>query len=263
MRLRLCVLFALVLGVWRVHAATLNVLDNFTEGADTALTNHDPDTGAGVGDWSEAEDSAGTEVIQVDSATDSVEPSNSTTSARVIMVMTPDSALGSADYDVSVTLNAFTTGQADADPLGVVARWQSAGNYYVAGLATLSNDRLFMGKRVANTYTSLAENSTPTVSAGAVLKFTLRTDTLRLYLNGSQVLCAVDAAHSSTGQAGMAWGNVSDFTAADVNVSNRLDVFTLDDATGDGGDDNCASATSPRGTLFGVLPLLVQPWRIH
>ena len=251
-----------LLCVGYLQAATQNVLDNFTEGPGSFdLTAHDPDTGAGVGDWAEAEDT-GVNALAINGNNDVAACNPCATASRVIYTMTPDSALGSADYDVYFTIAGMASAQADTDPIGILARWQSAGNYYVAGVTTETTQTMFIGKRVTDAWTSLASSTSFTAIATDVLKFTLRTDTLKLYQNGTERLGVVDAAHTATGAAGIALGNFGGTSTADVNASNGVDVWTLDDATGDGGDDNCSAGSSaPRGMLLGVLPFMTPGWR--
>lgn len=252
----LAALWALGLSVV-VLASTTVGQDTFTEGSNTALTLHTPDTGTA---WTEAHDPGGATATV--NAAGYVALSAGANSNHVIYTITPNPGLSSADYDVSITVTQLVTAQSDKDPVMLIGRYADSSNYYAFGVDGDTSKTYALFEKVGGTVTVLS-TAAITMAANDVLKFSLRGDTLKVYQNGGQVACAVDASLSAAGSAGLAWGNAAGATwgssLGDAATGWRLDSFLLDDFTGEGGDDNCAAggaSGAPRLLLMGVG----RPW---
>jgi hypothetical protein len=255
-RTLLAALWALGLSVV-VLASTTVGQDTFTEGSNTALPLHTPDTGTS---WTEAHDPGGATITV--STGGYVAASGGANTNHNIHTITPNPAFSSADYDVSITVTQLLTGNTDKDPFLLIGRYADSSNYYAFGVDGDTSKTYALFEKVGGTVTVHA-TAAITMAANDVLKFSLRGDTLKVYQNGGQLACAVDASLSAAGSAGLGWGNASGATwgsnLADVNVGWRLDSFLLDDFTGEGGDDNCA-AGSPSGAPRLLLMGVGRPW---
>ena len=252
-------------GASAASAQTTKFLDNCLTGITEDLdvqSSHTTDTGASPY-WAELIDSAGTQSLRAhNSDICLVDPGAS--AQRVLWVMTPSSALGSADYDVFLTLAALLSGQADDDLLCVGARITDATHGYLLCIEADNNPRgwgfyVMNGSSSGLSKLSLTTGSgTYSPSANDIMKLTLRGDTLRFYggaTGTTEIGCAVDATLSSTGQAGVGLGNFGTESTADPNSGWSFDVITIVEG-GSGTDDNCGggAAATPRGPLLGVLP---------
>lgn len=234
-------------------ASTTVFSDTFTEGVTVVLASHTPSpTGTA---WVEAFDSNAGQLASVNSAGYAFVSTNAT-SASLIYTATPNPSLGSADYDVTVTVLLPLTGQtADFDPFYLVARYIDVGgtlSYYALGVTGANDPHEWRLLKNASGVVSTLASGSVNVAANDVFKLSLRVDTIKAYQNGVQMTggCAVDATLTSAGSFGMAWGNISFSATADTNGGWRLDNFIGSDETGSGGDDNCGAGGSPKRLLL-------------
>lgn len=250
--LALAVVAALVI---QIQAATTVFNDAFTEAVTTALASHTP-TPTGTS-WTEVEDTNGTIVLSAHNA-DYMTATTGVTSSRIVYTAQPSTALGSADYDVQMTVLQTVTGQSDDDTLFIGCRYASTTSYYGLGIDGNTTAQAYLFERTGTgTSTTIISNSGSktniTLAANDVFKITCRGDTIRGYQNGVELFCAVDASITAAGEALLGMG-VTTTATADVNTLWRGDDYIVSDATGDGGDDNCVTASFvPNGlNLLGV-----------
>jgi hypothetical protein len=243
--------------VVHLQAATTKFSDLCTNTSASAedlptQTNHVTDTGASPF-WAELLDSAGTIVYQAKS-NDTCATNTAATSNRVIWVVTPSSALGSADYDFSFVIVTPSAGQTDDDHLCAFGRMTDATHGYGACVDsdTAPQTVSIIVLNGANSGLTAQVPVTTTLNNGDVLMLSMRGDTIKAKINGVTMTCLVDATNTMAGQGGIGQGNFITSTA-DV-ASGERDNILLEDATGDGGDDNCSAAGAPKGLLMGILP---------
>lgn len=224
MRRLLLSLALCVLALSVVFATTYS--DSFTEGSDTALTSHTPDS---AGSWSEVIDSAGTVTATVIAASDELSPNviAADANAAYIASWTPFSA------DYSLTMKwANTTGD-NLYSGCMLARYADANNFYAMCVyrAAAATD-VRVTKRVSGTYTNLLSLDCGPAD-GDVMKFELTGTALAAYKNG--VLCTAgsttDASLAAKGSVGIGFGHFRTGAAADdVHTDVDVDDFTLIDA---------------------------------
>jgi hypothetical protein len=198
--------------------------DTFTEASTTAIDSHTPDTGTG---WV-IEIDGGADLPTASGVDDALRVTSGTNSDRTIITSRPNPT--SAEYDVQFTVTVLPS---DADnPSWLVARYTDASNYYVAGTNGAANaaDKKLV-KNVAGVRTELASgDSADTI--GDVFKFQVRNATKKLFRNGVELLSTTDNALTSTGSAGVAWGNAGTVATDDVSGITRLDNYSVDEVAG-------------------------------
>jgi hypothetical protein len=203
--------------------------DLFTEaGADVNLASHTPNTGTS---WTEVEDTYGSgSFLEVESTTDDLRPDAGAANVRLVYRCNPAIALTGPDYDIEFVYSNLVTN----DPQGVIARWQDTSNTYFAEVY-LSGPSHTMAilKEVAGAVTVL-DSDTTAVAASQTFKFELRGSTLKLYQNGVERCSATDSSLTTTGAAGVYWGNLSGSGSSTAN--NRMTSFKVVDQNTSGGN---------------------------
>lgn len=256
-RLLLCLV--VLLSLVPLHAATTKFSDLFTNtGGATeqidAQVNHITNIGASPF-WSELVDSQGSRFFAAIVA-DMLVIDTAITANRLLWVATPSTALSSSDYDVSILVETPPVeGQADDDDFCVFGRMADATHGYGVCVNAQADPQAIRIIELNGANTGLTPLATGTfnVAVNDVIKLSMRGDTIKGWVNGVQKVCVVDATQTATGQGGFGVGNFIN-VGADQSASSHYDNFLIEDATGDGGDDNCASgAVTPR-TILGVFP---------
>ncbi len=196
--------------------------DTFTEGSNTVLTSHTPDSG---GTWTGLLDTtAGASVPTVFSATGVLSPSANSNSNRVASTVSWTPA--TADYDVTMVADGVSAGD---DAFWIIARCTDASNFYAAvfyGGATTC----YIIEVVAGVVADLTSGAA-TIANGDSLKFELIGTALKVYQNAVQILSVTDASLASAGKVGIGFGNIR--TALDdVNTSVDITSFVLTDIVG-------------------------------
>lgn len=177
--------------------------DTFVEAANVDLDAHTP-TGANAGTgWTE-EEQTGSPVMRVLAANDYVSSSATVADVRNLYTLQPDPV--TADIDVQFEMTEVTFG-ADVRALYLVARFVDAANYYGALTyrANAAADKKIF-KRIGGTPTELASGDAG-LAVGDVIKFELRGTTLKLYVDGVEILSVTDSALTAAGKAGVGSGN--------------------------------------------------------
>jgi hypothetical protein len=206
--------------------------DLFTEaGADVNLASHTPNTGT---NWTEVEDTySGGSFLEVESTTDDLRPDAGATNVRLVYRCNPTIALTGPDYDIEFVYSALGSNE----PNGVIARWQDTSNTYFAEvwINGPSGYTMAIYKKVAGTVTLLDSDNTA-VAATNVFLFQLRGSTLKLFQDGVERCSVSDSAITTTGVAGVYWGNLAGIVGGDSSANNRMTSFKLVDQNTSGGN---------------------------
>ena len=180
---------------------TVVIDDKFTEGSDANLVDHTPtDTGTG---WTEIE-RTGARFGKI-FAPGTVSANSTENDDRCLY--TAQGTYTTADYDVELLLGEFGT-ITSVQPFIIMGRLTDSSNYYAAIVyEALAGNDLFIGKKVAGTWTDLASADTD-IAVTEVLKLELRTVAKKVYLDDVEKLSTADNALTSVGEAGLGLGNV-------------------------------------------------------
>jgi hypothetical protein len=243
-RLPLACVLAVLVASATLLADTTVLTDTFTEGANTALTSHTPDSGAPGAYTLNDDTSGGSAALRVRADLDLVDTAANATDSRVSYYITPTVALGSADYYVQFTLVNQQDGGAD-DFTAILLRRTAVDTYYLCGwyASGTSNDS-YLAKVVGGTYSQIANTDVNFVD-GSVVKCGMVGTTLTLYKDGASVLSQSDSEISATGAAGVLCGRIrTGATTDDCSTSLQIDNLTVVDTTAAGG--------APTLSLLGV-----------
>src|SRR5215216_5655273 len=187
--------------------------DTFTEAADTAITSHTPDVGSGYTIQINTDPLVDPGVL---GATDELVPALLYNApGGTGLLITAGTAIGSAEYSVSLVLAGFTTTVIRKGVMAV-ARYQDANNYYVGCTYNPANtaDKKIV-KCVGGVFTELASGDSD-LAAGDTLKFECLNATKKLYVNNVELLSTSDNSITAEGKAGIGWGNVVGISGDEV-----------------------------------------------
>lgn len=172
--------------------------------------------------------------------------------ARGLFTFNTSGALSSADYDVQCTANMPAATNTPIILAGRVtgtgAPFSSNVDAYIVDLrksGSSGNDtRLY--KSVGGTISLLASTDSVAAADNDVVKLELRTNSQKVYINGTVVLTATDSGIGSTGTGGLGWGDVADATSSGTEVGSGWDTCSVNTIT--------ATVTPSRQMLLGVGP---------
>lgn len=206
------ILLALLLIPFSADAATL-VDDTFTEGSNTNLQSHTPDTGSGYTFLSGA-------TQQIKASLDALgsDPTRS--------LYKNDTAIGSADYDAYITIK---HGGSAYIPTMVCVRINGASNdRYCGGLVDNGgNPASGIIKVVSGVETSLGVGDTFGPAIDDIYRLNVTGSSLTLYRNGVSKVTATDSAVTAIGNAGMDFkGSNSGTDSIDIQIDNFQVVGT-------------------------------------
>lgn len=219
--------------------------DSFTEGSNTTLVSHTPDTGGGT--WVLEETSGGANSATVRAANDILRVASNETSER--LVYTISNSPSETKYDVEIVVKALSATGAD-DFFGLVARFADTSNYYAGGSMAqgATSDQRIM-KVAAGTHSELASGGGNLI-ADDVLRFQVGgANTLEVFVNDVSKVTNGDSAHNG-GISGVCWGNVGNDTD-DVNTAWDLDDFQLEEFAAPAGG-RIMSSIAGSGGLAGM-----------
>lgn len=197
--------------------------DLFTEGVNTALPSHTPNTGTS---WTELwSTSSGTRVLQVENAADQLRCSGN--SGDFGLMYTADAVYPTANYEVQAT---FLTTFSTITPFYLFARIQDQENMYAVRLVLSSggnNAQLY--KKVAGTWSTLG--SAVTIADGSVVKLSVNGSAIKVYDDGVEAVSVTDSAISGTGKAGVGHGGGAELVTStdDTRAVNMIDAFSVTD----------------------------------
>ena len=199
--------------------------DTFTEGSDTVLESHSPDTGTG---WTDVgADGIGATVI---AATDHVECDSSNGSSQT--GYTAIYTVGTPDYDVE--FDVLGEGAGD-NPVGAFARYTDTSNYWIYSLRNRGGKDCRIVKFVAGVRTAVSDVDTDNTWTAETSKFELRGDALKGFFGAVEEVTVVDSAHESVeGPGGLFWGDF-DFSTDDTDTNWQIDNFKITEAAAGGG----------------------------
>ena len=176
------------------------VSDTFTEGSDTTLASHTPDTGTG---WTK-ECASGSIVLDVIASSDTVKADQDGFASNVCYTAQPDPT--DAEYDVQATFSVIAT---DTDsPSGFCARLTDESSNYNAMMYMASvNPDALISKRISGVP---AERGTADVGdgAGTVFKCEVRDAAKKWLAGATERISTTDNVITATGRAGLVYGNV-------------------------------------------------------
>lgn len=205
-----------------LSAETLIFRDEFTGSNGTDLVSHTPDTGS---DWDEAIDTAGSLNIQIQS--NQGRASAASSSNQLVYVANP--APSTPDMRVRFTLNTWHTGA--NDPIGLVARYQDANNYYAARTCQFGGDIVvWIDALVGGTPTEL-NGDVVTIEPGDVIDFVLVGDRLSVEINSVEVLSTTHSGIPAAGRGGVHLGRYPGWPDADITTNWLLDDFEIYEIT--------------------------------
>ena len=223
--------------------------DTFTEGSNTDLDAHTPDTGDG---WTEEDNSFGGSVrALVDAGSDTARSSHSVNVNRLVYSAQPDPT--GNEYDIECDLSHDgTTGR----PIGLVARHAGGGGsglgatgYYGLLDATGDNPDAEIYKIDGGTATSLATGNFG--DNNAVFKFEIRDAAKKWFAGATERLSTTDDAVTASGHWGLCWGSV--VQSEDLDLDHDADDFTCTMVGGAFTLDAAAGSFAVTGTAADVL----------
>lgn len=213
------------------------VSDTFTDTTGTNLTSHTGETGATWTVHTGISGGTGQCVIEANRSRGET--------AGVKNVVYASGTPGSADYTIQADMIVKSNG-ANTFEAGLLGRMTTDGTvtFYQADYSLFSNEwRLY--KFVTGTPTALGTyGQTLTDEQTYVLKLEMIGTAIKVYVDGVERISATDSAISAAGKAGF-------FQLDQMSSSTgfHFDNFTATNGGGGGGP-----ATTPKGTLLGVLP---------
>ena len=153
-------------------AQTQIFLDEFNGTSLSLVSTRTPDTGTGYTLVLNGNGSGDFEIVSSVRARTNQGVENST------ILLTFEPAPTSPNYDVGFSLNAWPTSATD-DPVGVVARYQDASNYYAVVIynSVAGTSNCFLTKMVAGTPTDL-DSGTVTLSTGVAYELRVSGSTI-------------------------------------------------------------------------------------
>ena len=195
--------------------------DAMTEGADTILTSHTPDTGTA---WVESVNTTTASNAYVFAATDTAGIDASENSKAVIMTVTP--APSGVNYDVELDVAALYSGAGTDDPMFVIGRYVDSSNFYAIQIKKNAiNPNIELYKYVAGTATSLGTYNV-NLTATDTLKLEIRDATKKVYINDVEQISSVDNALTAAGTAGWGVGSLINGTD-DLKNQWQIDNFIV------------------------------------
>lgn len=219
---------------------TVIVSDTFSgEGADVDLDTHTPDT-VGTG-WTNIE-TTGTRSIFVETATPAnvIRAEGPENSDRTLY--TAQGAYAGNEYDVEIDIVNTDTSDDWAFLLG---RLTDSSNYYAAGFIANANVDLRLVKKVANVFSNLGTADSDLVASGATIKLEIRDANKKIFIDDVEQFADNDDALTSTGEGGVAFGNILTATF-DIGSGWDLNNFLIED-----------TAVPP---ALPVIPLVMAPY---
>ena len=141
----------------------------------------------------------------------------------------------SNEYDVEIDVLVADTGD---DRAWLLGRVTDSNNYYAVGFVIGAGGDLELVKKVAGTVT-LIDNIDTDWTAPATIKFQIRDATKKVFIDDIEKISTTDNALTSTGEAGLALGNIRQSTN-DLGSLWDLDNFLVTAA---------AAAANPKGPL--------------
>ena len=237
----------------------LTVNDTFTVASQEELDAHTPDVGA---QWIKRIDTAaGT--LHVDPTNNWAETAFSQGNGGYLYTVPTAPAL--ADYTVKVTFKGTPPVQASGRPVGVIGRYVDVNNYYAAGIndEAQGSKTAFLYKKVTGTIAQIGSNATGlTFNAGSILTLEMVGSTLRLLIDGIEILSETDSSLTAIGEGGIVMGNLIDDSAGGVNSSWKYDNFQVIEYFRDANPilniTEYASFTGGNRLLFVTLDKLIE-----
>ena len=199
--------------------------DTFTEGSNTALASHTPDTGTS---WTETfSTSAGVRVLQVEAGADVIRCSGN--SGDFGLIYTADVSYPSANYEVQATfLTTFDT----LTPIYILARIQDVENMIALRLVLSSggsNAQLY--KKIAGTWSTVG--SAVTIADGSVVLLSVNGSAVKVYDDAVEVISETisDAEVAAAGKAGLGHGGGAELPISTDNTrsTSMIDSFSVND----------------------------------
>ena len=228
--------------------------DLFTEGSDTELSAHTPDTGTGwtkiIGIVNGVSDLGSDSDMTVFASSDDL--GADTPGLNDGALYTADVTYPSADYSVQVTSVTVDTND-DVNVLGL--RIQDADNMYVL---YYSEDIFEMWKKTtAGGWAQIGTDQGSQVVDGDIVRFEIIGTALKAFVDGVQIMSETDSSHSSAGKAGWGMGDVG-ITAGDDSSAQTVDNFIVneikikveDSASSLADSDRTASLTVSAGDVL-------------
>ena len=222
--------------------------DKFTVGSDVDLDAHTP-TDAGTG-WTEIENSGSATIIARVLATEDFLALNSS-ELEDRKLYTAQGTYPGAEYDIEIDLLADST---SGRPFWLLGRVTDVDNYYGALVDDNAGTDTYIVKNVAGTVTDIDSADTDFNTgtwADTKIKFEIRDAAKKLFgddLGGggyTELLSSADNVLTSTGEAGVAWGNIRNF---------------FDDAMSHWEVDNFLVTAAPAGGPPPTINLVMAPY---
>ncbi|HYE69241.1 MAG TPA: hypothetical protein VEA58_11560 [Anaerovoracaceae bacterium] len=188
--------------------------DTFT-GAAGLLTAHAPDTGVS---WTEVQTAGAVNARLTGGG--KVNQGNSTGTSGVYYLANTSGAYPSPNYDVQMTFDAFLTG---SNTMGLLARRVDANNMYYLNF---NESKFQLFKRVGGTWTAISSDLGAVAADGAVIRMRVNGTSIKVYVNGSELISVTDSSISAAGQAGFGGGRVP--VALDSYGNFTADSFSID-----------------------------------
>ena len=208
--------------------------DKFTVSSDVDLDAHTP-TDAGTG-WTEIENTGDAgRIARVLAAEDFLGINIGENLDRKLY--TAQGTYPGAEYDIEIDILADAQTN---DPFWLLGRVTDADNYYCAGIYDSTDIDVRLLKKVATTVTEIDSADTDFNSgtwASTTIKLEIRDAAKKLFANDgggyTELLSSADNALTSTGEAGVAWGNIRTF-GEDVHHDWHVDNFLVTDQSAGG-----------------------------
>ncbi|MCK4553441.1 LamG domain-containing protein, partial [Candidatus Parcubacteria bacterium] len=199
--------------------AAVEVSDTFTEASDTALESHTPDTGTG---YTEVIDT-GTCALWIYTSVDRLSGSASNSFGSCFSgqgsLCSEDTALSSANYEVSVLQQDGDTGD---DTNTIACRIQDVNNMYAV---RFNEDASDLYKRTTANGWETIDTSGGGIADGSTVKLICDGTSISVEDDDVEILSATDSSHAAAGKAGIGMGTV--MVAGDDCSSQDLDNFTV------------------------------------
>lgn len=199
---------------------TVLVNDTFTEGSDTVLSSHVPDTGTG---WTQEANTTAGSVVNVIAAVDNIQLDVRGTNSHIIYSAQPDPTDRNYYVEMTLTTVDFSAG----DKVFLILRYVDANNYYFFGGSVgggTPNMKIY--KVVAGTVTTLASDAVNNIVNGSIWRFQGIGTKLTAFLDTVETISATDGTFSSPGKGGIGWGNLA-VALDDASVDWDLDDFSM------------------------------------
>jgi len=199
------------------------VVDPFTETSDTTLANHVPNT-KGTG-WTLFEDNDASLKV-ASSGNYLTEESGGLSDGCHYRV---DDATTDADYNVIFKIKSWYASGSD-DPVYLFGRIDDTDPTYpdLYAVEMLNNDTISLWKRVGSTtgtngWTQLGSNYSHEMQAGDIVELSMEGATIKVFLNGGQIISVTDSSISAKGKGGLGWGRIR------LTGTHDMDAHQVDD----------------------------------